>query len=339
MRFQILKYLAAVLLTCFVSGAAWAQTEVNCSFNEGATASSASSTRSSAKRSSTRTVRTARRSSARSSRVARPVLQSAYPAQVLAVRGDVQLISRDGQVLGVARQLKPYDQLNINDVVQTQSRGFVSMRFADGSQSVLPSNARIQLLEVSKGVPRVALLSGAIESRVTKQPNARKSTFEIQLPTVTVGVRGTHFKVVNDSSNQRVAVEGGVVKVQQRFACAPPMTINAGQGAIVSPVASAVVPLLDAPELVNVNEAQRQADRMVFDVQPMAGAASYRVQVANDESFLDIQQESLSTSTQVVLDDGGLIDGFYYVRLSAVDEMGLDGRSRVHVFLRSRQNR
>ena len=338
MRFQALKYLLGVLLMWFVTTGAWAQTEVSCNFNEGAAASSTPSARSTVKRSTSRAAQTARRSTTRRTRAKAPVLQSAYPAQVVAVRGDVQLVSRVGQVLGMPRQLKPYDQLSVNDEVQTLSRGFVSLRFADGSQSVLPSNAHIQLLEASMGVPRVKLISGAIESRVTKQPNARKSTFEIQLPVVTVGVRGTHFKVTNDSSNQRVSVEGGVVKVQQRFACAPPMTLNAGQGAIVSPVASKVMDLLDAPMLNNTEAAQREPKRMVFEVKPVEGAASYRVQVARDEAFLDVQQEALSSDTRVVVDDDDLPEGFYYVRVSAVDAAGLDGRSKTHVFLRSHQS-
>ena len=313
--------------------------DINCNFDQGKQVQSP--VKKSAKRNNTNSNKkssTARSASNRSSANASFFALPIYPARVVAVNGDVVLLERAGQVLSSPRRLSALDSLDKGDVIQTRSRAFVSLRFGDGTENVLPSNAKIQLQEATKGVARVVLLNGSIESRVTRQPNAKRNTFEIQLPAVTVGVRGTHFKINTDSSQQWLSVESGLVQVQKRDTCESPLLIGAGQGVTLNQAVTAVKDLIDAPKWLGMNQAQREKNRLVFNVQPVEGATRYRAQVANDERFLDIQQETLGSSTELVFRDDDLPNGFHYVRFSAIDADGVEGKTQGHLFLRNRDS-
>ena len=260
-----------------------------------------------------------------------------YPAQVVAVRGEVFLLERGGQVLSESRALKVSDALSQGDVIQTRPKSFLSLRFGDGTTNTLPANTKIKLLEAAKGVPRVALLGGAVESRVKKSPNAQKNTFEIQLPAITVGVRGTHFTVAMNDNKQNVSVTDGVVRVQNRLICKTAIAVAGGQGLNLSSSTTAPVALLEAPQLDPDSQVQRDAQRLIFNMTPVAGAVAYRAQVAYDEAFLDIGQEVTGSTTRLAVDQDRLQDRYYYVRLSAIDETGLEGKTKQYLFFRTRQ--
>ena len=258
---------------------------------------------------------------------------SIYPLSVLSVSGDVQF-ERAGQtqLLGTGQYLY------LNDIVSTGKNGFVSLRLGDGTVNALPPNARLRLLQVNAYTARYELLKGRIESKVTKSPNAKKSTFEIRLPTVSIGVRGTHFSVAYDpnQNTMKTEVREGLVKVQQRSTCSAPLMLSAGESVRLDITPWQVRPLLAAPALVDSNETQRDPSRLTFKVQPITGAQHYVAQVANDAAFLDIEREFSSNDTQLQLPDDNLKDGFYYVRLMAEDEQGLRGQARQYLFLRNR---
>lgn len=271
-------------------------------------------------------------------KIATPFLGKAapiYPAKILAAYGDVRLQARANASTtpSITRDMLLY----MGDVIQTGARGFVSLRFGDGSINVLPPNATIRLSSASKDVPRVELIKGEVESRIVKTPNAKKNTFEIQLPTVSIGVRGTHFKVSLDDIIGRVWVEDGVVKVLHRTQCLPAQEVQAMQGVRIGVSETKVIPLLDAPDLLKSEEAQLDKNKLFFLLQPVAGAVRYRAQVAADANFTDIRQEAYSTSTQIVIPNDALSDGFYFVRVSAFDELNIEGHAEAHVFLRNRR--
>lgn len=308
---------------------AWAQ-NVECNFEQGPTTNSI--TIKAFKKNTAKSIMT--RSSKNALSFALPI----YPARMIATRGEVFLLERAGQVLTVPRRLSAFDKLEKGDVIETHSRAFASLRFGDGTENVLPSNSKIQLQEASKGFARVTLLNGSIESRVIRVPNAKKNTFEIQMPAVTVGVRGTHFKINTNNQKQWLSVETGLVYVQKRHTCELPMLVSAGHGVELNQAVTTVRNLIDAPQWLSLNQAQRDKNRLVFNVAPVSGAVRYRAQVANDERFLDIQQEIITQSTELIFSDDGLPNGFYYVRFSAIGADGIEGKTNEHLFLRSRES-
>ena len=264
-----------------------------------------------------------------------------YPAKVLKLKGDVVLVSRAGQL--VNRPLTVGAELFLDDVVETGRQSFVTIVLGSGVTSVLPSNAKVALKQTSASVARYELLRGSIENRVNKKPNAKRSTFEITVPNGILGVRGTQFVVDYDlgHGDSGVSVAEGVVVVRPLQSCAMPLVVTNGHSARISrtfnPV-SDIHGLLAAPAWINVH-AQRSRD-FSFEVSQVDGAAKYVAQVARDASFTDVvaEQDSPSQNQQVTVPAHDLADGFYYVRLAALDQYGLRGLTQTYLFLKNTKN-
>ena len=267
--------------------------------------------------------------------------QSSYPAKVLKLEGDVMLVSRAGQQ--VNRSLIIGSELLLDDVVQTGRQSFVTIVLGSGVTSVLPSNAKIALKQTSASVARYELLQGSIENRVVKKPNPKRSTFEITVPNGVLGVRGTHFTVDYDlgRGESGVSVADGVVVVRPLQSCSVSLVVTGGHSArieqMLNPVPN-IQGLLAAPVWTDVR-AQR-SDDFSFEVSTVEGAVKYVAQVARDANFLDLvaEQDNPSQGGRVVVPGRSLPDGFYYVRLAALDQRGLNGLTNTYLFLKNTKN-
>ena len=275
--------------------------------------------------------KTAKRSNAK--RIITPVAKI-YPAVVVKSQGRVLLVARDGK--SVEQPLYEGSELRLNDVIQTAATSFVSIRLGDGSISMLPSNSRVQLSQASAGVARYILDSGEVQSKVTRQPKANSSTFEVQTPGSMIGVRGTDFSVryLSGAPAFSTEVETGKVWVRSRTSCAAPLVLNAGYGALLTdnPRAAAI---LSAPNMVNPDLAQPDR-KLRFEMQPLAGAVKYRVQIVRDPELLETVAEQYSNQPVLLLDAADVPNGYYYAKLTAFDAMGIQSRSQMYVFLRNR---
>lgn len=96
--------------------------------------------------------------------------------------------------------------------------------------------------------------------------------------------------------------------------------------------------LLPAPVWTNV-AAQRSND-FSFEISAVEGAVKYVAQVARDANFLDVvaEQDSPSQGGRVSVPGRDLPDGFYYVRLAALDQRGLNGLTNTYLFLKNTKN-
>ena len=264
-----------------------------------------------------------------------------YPAKVLKLKGDVVLVSRAGQV--VNRPLTVGANLFLDDVVETGRQSFVTIVLGSGVTSVLPSNAKIALKQTSASVARYELLRGSIENRVNKKPNAKRSTFEIMVPNGVLGVRGTHFTVDYDlgRGDSGVSVADGMVVVRPLQSCSISLVVTGGRSARIGQTLDSVADmqgLLAAPVWTNV-AAQRSND-FSFEISAVEGAVKYVAQVARDANFLDVvaEQDSPSQGGRVRVPGRDLPDGFYYVRLAALDQRGLNGLTNTYLFLKNTKN-
>ncbi|MBS1175585.1 MAG: hypothetical protein H6R05_1716 [Burkholderiaceae bacterium] len=264
-----------------------------------------------------------------------------YPAKVLKLKGDVILVSRAGQL--VNRPLIIGSELLLDDVVETGRQSFVTIVLGSGVISVLPSNAKVALKQASASVARYELLQGSIENRVVKKPNAKRSTFEITVPNGVLGVRGTHFTVEYDlgRGDSGVSVADGVVVVRPVLSCSRSLVVTDNHSARIGPTfnpTSDIQKLLVAPIWTNVR-AQRSND-FSFEVSTVEGAVKYVAQVARDAKFLDVvaEQDSPDQGGRVVVPGRDLPDGFYYVRLAALDQRGLRGLTQTYLFLKNTKN-
>lgn len=213
-------------------------------------------------------------------------------------------------------------------VVVTGANAFATFEMEDGSRITLPSNTRVRITRlrqvlINNAPQRVFQLDqgrGTISATPTQNPAAK---FEVRTPVSVSAVRGTEFRVGADGDKAQTEVLKGAVGVDAGAVATSAAPVPAGFG--VSATAggvSAPVKLLDAPKLGAGG--QNQGDKTVhFAVEPLAGAAAYRLQLSRDAGFVDIFAEA--TTKDPAADFGEVANGTYFVRLTALDAGGLEG--------------
>jgi hypothetical protein len=284
--------------------------------------------------------------------------QDSLGAKVIAVNGPAQHAFRNGPLL----PLTIGSSLVEGDRVQTGHNGFATLELPDGSHIALPPDTSLDLATLRQtaltgSTDRVVNLhQGEVTSEVT-HATKKDDRFQIRSPSVVAGVRGTQFRVSYDGVKGATAVEvlDGAVGVDSaslaqgtRGAYAPsaapapgtPLAaseqlVMAHHGSLTLPgqPAGAPVVLLDAPELVHPSRVQDDAD-VSFDIAPLAPARGYRLQIGRDAALLDMIRDVRSVDPHVPV--GALDDGTYFVRISAIDEHGLEGMPAVYAFERRR---
>lgn len=205
---------------------------------------------------------------------------------------------------------------------------FATFEMEDASRVTLPSNTtvrveRLRTVNLTNAPQRVFRLDegrSTIQATPNGNPNGR---FEVRTPVSISAVRGTEFRVgAGDAKAQTEVIKGGVgVGLGETTPAGEP--IPAGFGVTATPAGvSPPIALLPAPKLGDGG--QNQGDRTVhFAVQPVAGAAAYRLQLSRDAGFVDLFAEA--TPAEPAMDFGALDNGTYFVRLTAIDGGGLEG--------------
>lgn len=254
-------------------------------------------------------------------RIPLPLLRrEAVGARVAAVTGDVtaddRKIAAGADVGGGTR-------------IATGTGSFATIELVDGSRLVLQPDSRIKLDELSRHryaettETRLRLERGRLESVVVKTPRARPH-FSVIMPTATVGVRGTRFRVAAEApgSASRAEVTDGTVAVGDG---GKGTAVPAGYGVLAEAdgKVSPPIALLPAPELAGLPAVQdRTIARFVFP--PVAGARQYRLQIGADADMRTVLAEARSAKPEAKFAD--LPDGQYTLRVRGIDDHGLEGR-------------
>lgn len=176
---------------------------------------------------------------------------------------------------------------------------------------------------------------------VSKNKKAWKNVFEVKAHGTLLGVRGTHFRVKweNDGdasllAKGRVEVLEGLVN-SQKIALSkkagskltPSVLLGAGAGAFFDSTSlRSAFELLPAPSLALnglTSEVLGQRQGGILELQPVANASAYKVQVAKDDKFLAIIDERQSKTIRIGLPN--LVTGQYFLRVTAISELGLEG--------------
>jgi hypothetical protein len=255
-------------------------------------------------------------------------------AHIVAFRGTVRVL-RDGQ----ERQAAVGAQVAEGDALATSTNSFVTLRLPDQSIVALPSAShvvihRLRRYSLDGSVERLfGLIKGRARAKVTPMRGPAKDDFRFSTPVSVSAVRGTEYRVSFDQAATRGTTEvlEGIVGVEPT-ATTPEREIKQGYGALssaagtTSPLALLAAPRLRAPGRV------QDEDRLGFELEPLDGAAAYRVQVARDAGFLDVVSESLTHGTSAELDS--VADGTWFVRVSALDANGLEGLPETYSFQR-----
>jgi len=208
-------------------------------------------------------------------------------------------------------------QVREGDLIVTAPDSFLCLALSDGSRMVLPSSSAIRLVEsASRGI-RFELLLGRVESYITKQ-GARG--FEVRTRTAGVGVRGTHFRVRDESGISTAEVLEGLVRVENAGTRqgADRLSLPGGQGSVLGSAFLKAEELLPAAASVGSD-----AEHRTVTAEPVPGGVSYRLQLARDERLLQLLYEARSDMPTFQLPE--LPRGFYHSRVTAIDAAGLEG--------------
>lgn len=242
---------------------------------------------------------------------------------IAALAGPVQIV----QANGTSSPAQIGAKLLEGAQIETGNGGFVSMSLPDGSRLSLPSNSQLKLskLRMTRFTksPRteLLLLHGHVESRVAPL-NVNQGQFEVRTPVSVAGVRGTHFRVGYDAGKATTEVLSGNVAVSQ-IKQKDEVSLPGGKGNVTDAIkVGAATDLLPAPTF---ESAQVVSDKGLSEVAlgTVPGAASYHVQIARDPDALNVIAEARTASLPVKIQ---VPQGEYFVLLSAVDKVGLEGK-------------
>jgi len=244
-------------------------------------------------------------------------------ATVMAVSGDV----REG-----GRGISRGQTLPEGSRIETGSDGSVTLLLADGSLVTLQKLSMLTLNEMrqvtgteSAHATQFKLDSGRLQTRV--KPHGNVGRFEIVTPVAVSAVRGTEFRdsFEPESGNATTETLEGSVAVSGSGA---DVTVPADFGTRVAHDAPPLPPvrLLPAPDLQAIPDTH-SADRLQLEWPAVPQAARYRVQLAPDPEFQSFLVDAALDAPQA--DVPAPADGSYWLRVRAIDGLGLEGHDAV----------
>ena len=246
-------------------------------------------------------------------------------AVVLRVYGDVRV----GATVEVSTPVTTSTALRAGDVIHTAEQSNATLRFVDGSRLLIAQNSRVaveRLLVYGKtglGETRLRVEQGSTDSQVSPPPG-RDTRFEIQTPTMHLGVRGTEFRVRVDPIAKlshaevlsgQVAASGNKSKV----------LVKAGFGTLADATGTPEAPraLIAAPDLGGLTPPLLERVPLRLTWPALAGAKGYRAQVFADREFDRLLLDGVVREPVARWTD--LPDGNYVLRVRALAADGLEG--------------
>lgn len=223
------------------------------------------------------------------------------------------------------------DSLKPGDVLVTDEGASVTLRLADDSRVLVAGSSRVRMESLlvfgRSGVvnSRLAVEKGETDSRVNPG-RAPGSRYDVRTPALTLGVRGTEFRVrVGEATTTAEVTQGRVAAAP--VARGPERPIDAGFGLVVGGSGSGgpatMQPLPAAPGLTTLPVLYERVP-LNFSWPPLEGAVAYRAQVFADDSFNHRLLDGVFERPAAQWAD--LPDGRYLLQVRARNAQGLEGR-------------
>ncbi len=254
-------------------------------------------------------------------------------AHLTAFSGDVRVESASGSTPAKVGMTVVEGQRLV-----TGPNAFATFELSDGSRLTVPSNSGLRIVHL-----RDVLLTGQpdrvfqleqgrsdISATPNHDPNAR---FEVITPASVSAVRGTEFRA-SETGAGRWATEvlEGVVAVSPPSAAGGEVLTAKGFGVSASTAGvGPPTPLLPPPDLAHGGRTQEDVE-VAFEIVPVPGAASYRLQLARDAGFVDLLAETVTPTPRATFHE--LADGTFFARATAIDAGGLEGLPSTYGFER-----
>ncbi|MCB1866835.1 MAG: FecR domain-containing protein [Chromatiales bacterium] len=226
------------------------------------------------------------------------------------------------------------DRIETGSAIVTGPDGRVTVQFVDGAQVTIGPDSEVGFAEISSSSStgsvdtRLDLRRGRVESLVRPPPGV-DSRYRIDTPAAVAAVRGTRFRVQADAGTMSNETLDGTVAVA---GAGVEQLVGAGFGtrAVAGEPPAAPRRLLSAPELSTATTVR--GSQAVLEWQPLAGAESYRVELARTAWPAGIHTDLMTPATR--LEVLALQTGEYDLRVRGVDDIGLNGfdaTTRIHV--------
>ena len=257
------------------------------------------------------------------------------PAELLADEPSEAIVTaRNGSITATAADgsstiLNVGSRITEGMRITTEANSFLTISLIDESRISVPSNSSVLITKLRKSLytasPRteVKLMRGRVVSRVSPL-DVNRGRFEVHTPLSVAGVRGTHFRVsINNQKVTTEVLEGRVAVGSPQAPEARMLPLTKGN-IITRDVIGSAIDLLPPPKLAGTP--YRQDDAAKFNIEPIADALAYHVQIAQDGELLNLLAEANSNSTEVVINN--IQEGNYFVRIAAIDKFGLEGIPR-----------
>ncbi|NBW07726.1 MAG: peptidoglycan-binding protein [Caulobacteraceae bacterium] len=254
-------------------------------------------------------------------------------ARLVSFRGDVALRqgpgavpARVGAVVGEGAE------------IETGANSNVRFSLPDGGTVAVPSMSRVRLTRL-----RAYVLNGAVDQEITvlggrsqfhAAPVRSPGGFRVGTPLSASAVRGTEFRIGYDGASDSAQTEvlGGSVHVAPEGL--EPLIAAPRQGVAIADGRADLVDLLPEPAWVADNALQA-GGMLSFALTPEAGAARYRAVVATDAEFVNVVGDGQSRPGEAKIDIYPLPDGPYFIRLTAVSPLGVEGMPGDYPFVRA----
>ena len=250
------------------------------------------------------------------------------PAKILATQGEVNLTpikTSTPQVVSVGTTI------HLGDRLQTGANASASIEFADGSVVNVRQETDLVFDHLSAysdtGMvdTRLRLSNGRVDIRA--QPAVGPgSRFEIHTPAAVSAVRGTQYRTAAQQEQSATWVEVLEGKVAATGSDKTALVPEAyGTRVLQGEAPLPPRPLLQAPQLQPL---PAKIERIGWPLtwEPIADAVRYHTEVASQADFSLILWERYSDGARTPLPD--LADGSYFVRVRAIDDLGIEGLDR-----------
>jgi hypothetical protein len=225
--------------------------------------------------------------------------------------------------------------------VETGANGFIAILAADGSRIALPSNSHARLVRSRRYlIDRAAdidvqILRGRTE--VHAAPQNPGGTFQVRTPVAVSAVRGTEFRAALGESVGDGGARSFTEVLEGHVGVNTPANqdmVSAGFGAAATASGAIITEtLLAPPQLLAPGKVQTE-DALKFQMQPLAEARGYLLEVARDAGFVETIAETESAAPEGSFDS--LPNGTYFVRVRARAASGLTGLGEAWSFRRQR---
>ncbi len=252
-------------------------------------------------------------------------------ATVAELTGEATIVGhKSGQMIPAQKNMLLWD----NDIIKTSSDSNATLQFTDGSRILIQAESELKVEKLvgygSTGMAdtKVRLKTGRTHNKVIPRTE-QGSRFEISTPSAIAAVRGTEYRIsAGENGESRTEVLTGAVGVDSSGSS---QMVPEGFGTVSYRDRKPLDPvrLLPPPDLSGAPES---IYRVPFSLKPLPleGARQFRLQIARDDTFSTLLFDSTFPNNNVWVPD--LPDNEYFLRVSGIDNNGLEGLYTIHAF-------